>query len=206
MKRLLTLCLLLTVTLSVSAFASISIGRIQPALEAIRRWQMTDCAMPCLAGITPNLTTWDGAVDHMARWFSDYGVREPDGRAWRWAKRDEPVGRGNMILIGAAGSGSPVSSVHIFGADRVETMPTLGELVALWGSPDCMTVDSGLGYLVLYYEWFDNLRIAIGTLGSSYTTHAQYIEISATAWNCQTDRTRRWRGFRSIEFYLAGAN
>lgn len=203
MKRLLTLCLSLIGTFSVIAVASISIGRGLPASKAVQYWHLTDCAPPCWAGITPNSTSQSEATDRMTRLFGDFRKDQLSDHFQNWVKDNELTDTSNMIAL-ESGSDFLVTYVIMGGSIPAETSPTLGEVVAVFGAPICITVDESRGYSNLYYLDNSNQNIVeIGVWELSLTIPVRFLLIGSANRNCQDYAAIPWRGFRSAELYLA---
>jgi len=150
--------ILLTVTLFLLCTASIGtailIGRQQPLPERIRALHLTDCAPPCWIGIVPGKTTMHEAQEIVNEIFK----KSPYTLVW-----DTTFSPNLTFHLFQPPNSIKILIVHINKdllnenvgwidispetSDHNDRLPTIADLIALWGSPTCVdTVNYNLNY------------------------------------------------------------
>ena len=123
--------------------AARAMGSTQPPPQALKELHLTDCALPCWLGITPGKTTFDEAVQRVSAAYPTT-VDTSIYRDSVYADYQAGLSSGQVAVF--AGKNGIVREITLI-TSYVEGM-TLGDLVNLYGSPDCFSkYPVGLTYI-----------------------------------------------------------
>jgi hypothetical protein len=177
MRALFRLILPLTGLFTLCLMAFMLIGRTQPPPTLIRQLHLTDCAMPCWIGITPGATQAEAVNRYVMDTFNSTNSQLSSSvPAYEWftiVPLTQPARRGEGMPIQFGVNQGIVGEILIpafFGSSTPDvTMPALGDMVNLLGTPDCVGSNSlpTSGRLSLFYT-FDSILLEIGLLDDDH--------------------------------------
>ena len=205
MRRLLVLCLLLTVVFGLATAGLVAIAHRLPPSQNVQAWHLTDCRLPCFAGVTVGQSTIEEAKREIEKTFgqSGYVLQQPDVEfnkiALSWTKAKTITSLGSNInmtfyptVVSAIGLGA-------YGQDAGPL--TLGDLMSVLGEPSCAFADDSLTSLnILYFD--RKFALSFGVSGLSLDEPVRNVTIlRPTNSTCQGITASRWRGFTRIDDY-----
>jgi hypothetical protein len=149
MRRLAAFSLVLVMILSLGMGAALLIGRRQPPSERVERLHLTDCTPPCWDGIMPKVSSLSQVQQRIAATFPSFKYLSSINLPFQtWTVND--LAPNNTSIDVAVDDGS-VYSINI-GTDFVsEQMPNMGEVLAIYGVPACVSVDAQSGSTMFTY-------------------------------------------------------
>jgi len=150
------------------------VGRGQPESPLIERLHLSDCALPCWIGILPGETPTGRAMQRFAETFYRPGSAAPQGSASGmasaiWVEMPLPVpdSMAESIPIQLEFVNGVTNWLMIQGRQYgyVDAMPSLGDVVRLFGAPSCVNPQSpGFNGWSLFYDTPSGIVI-VGMLG-----------------------------------------
>ena len=140
MTRLAALSLLLAAIFSLMIGATMRIGHRQPIPERIQALHLADCSLPCWNGITPGKTSLKEAKARVDATFADFegSSSEAGDKFLTWTEVDD-ISR-IVSVVDITFENGLASTVSIGTDHRSDQMPTLGEVLAIFGSPSCIDI------------------------------------------------------------------
>jgi hypothetical protein len=200
MKRLLSFVLGLTIITSLLMGVLLLLGRAEPIPQRIEWLHLTDCALPCWSGVTPGVSSLSDAVAHIDAALPDFD-RQPiiDGRFLFWVKRSDM----NPILhrVEVEGENGTVVWMSIVMGQPNDDMPTLSEMLALYGSPTCAIVDDQTGFGDMFYEnGAPHFALQFTIFPFSLTTPVNSLVFGVpNNAGCLNNPTLSWQEFRRLK-------
>ncbi len=183
-------------------------GRTRPFSPQVQWWHLADCQLPCLAGITVGQTTLGEAEQRIGEVFGPVGFaeveRQPgDNGTYRltWM-REEGDPQPTMYHVQLTFARELASSMALgTNAGTRETMPTLAEILILFGPPSCLSMDAGNPEVTLIFDhaWAQGSLFVITDAGIGMTSHIDFIMATNVEGNvnCRANGHHDWRGFTS---------
>ena len=139
MRRLAALSLGVVAIFALMMGATLLMGHMQPPSERVERMHLTDCTPPCWNDITPRMSSRGDVETRVSSTFPDF---KPLGSGnlpfLSWVQADLTIDDRSINvaldggLIYSIGIGSPLAS---------DQMPSLGEVLAVFGAPTCAVID-----------------------------------------------------------------
>src|SRR5713226_9328231 len=205
MRRLLILNLLVMAIFTAIVVSVVTLAQRLPPSQNVQAWHLTDCMLPCFAGVTLDQSTIDDAKREIDKTFgpSGYFLEEPDVGdnevALSWRKTKTASGLGSNINMTFHPAIVSTIGLGAYGEDAVPL--TLGDLVSVLGTPSCALADNSMAWLnVLYFDQKYALSFSVNSLSLNEPVRNITI-LPPTNSTCQGITAARWRGFSRISDY-----
>ena len=198
---------LLLITIFLLAIGAVLlVGQQQPMPERVARLHLNDCALPCWNEITPRVSSLNDVERRITTTFPDFkhlsSVNLPF-QSWR-VDNLKP----NDTSIEIAVDDGRVFSVNI-GMDVVsDEMPTLGEVLAVFGIPLCVNVEAQSGNAIFTYESSaDRVIVQVLSARPSLFSPVKSIYVGgSTPFTCQQVLALSWPEFRRAQRWFASTS
>ncbi len=149
MSRLLILSLLLIPVFALAMGVVMLMGQMQPLPSGVQWLHLTDCSLPCWNGITPRVSSLGDAEDRIALAFPQFHQLSANSLPFQTWMLDDGVTQANINM---AVDDGVVATLGIGTGIPSRQMPRLGDVLALFGAPTCVSFMDGAGAYVLSYE------------------------------------------------------
>lgn len=200
MGRLCALLLFLITIFALMMGVSMQIGQRQSQPARVQRLHLADCLLPCWNGIRPGVSSASAAKDRINAALPDFESLSSAGSSkfliWtEYADIDRVVHVVNVTI-----QNSLVATIGI-GTDHTSSeMPTLGEVLAVYGAPTCLEIDDVTDHSNWFYENSGHhfmLQFSVPTLSLASPVNNFVFGVADNA-TCQTTLALTWHDFRNM--------
>src|SRR5262249_11265742 len=123
--------------------------------QSIQEWHVTDCALPCYAGVTLGQSTIADAREQITKRLGPSGFlleatqAGENALALVWWRRN-PVTK-SFTSITVTFYGLYASSIGMGDDFKDGTPPSFGDLISVLGTPSCAVTDAQQSFLTVFY-------------------------------------------------------
>lgn len=212
MRRLILFSLAVNVALVLIISLSVALGRRQPPPAFFQQLHLTDCALPCWAGITPGKTAPEGAHRHLTDIFTVSGfLLEPVQTASNTSMSASGVVPDNSIQYTLRRPSETVSAASIWLYDYNNVIHTLtiepkqplrlGDVVNVYGPPLCVlpVFDSTQKSIMIIYSRVGGINMLRVGAPFSWTSSITTIQLSnRTDFRKLCAEVSGWHGLSTV--------
>jgi hypothetical protein len=210
------------ILLALMTVAALIAGQQRALPESFQRLHLTPCTRPCWLGMAPGEATLDAAMqritdnfgsDHDIVWSGGPGLIRilADGTEVIVLTTDvtlrEKASQEHEITFGVRyDQKTRVVQEIAFTNSETNRLPTFRELVSVYGTPNCLIQNRGLGntpLTLLYLDQQKHVLLSARVLSRGFGWDQALFELSLNddlpypLYSCQP-----WRGFTNMEKYL----